>query len=159
MKTMSKLEAVLWSIALPGFGQLLSGQLVKGVLFVVLEFVINMNSNFNSAIMYSFLGEMNQAVQVLNFQWLMFYPCLYMFAMWDAYRSASKEKEPLSFLPFVFSAYFVTVGIMYSTRLTLFGIFFGPVFLPMLFLIPGLLVGFILKWILTVTRKQQLANK
>ncbi|MGN7398567.1 hypothetical protein ACTHO0_01835 [Cytobacillus praedii] len=156
MKTQGKLEAVLWSIALPGFSQLLTGQVIKGTLFVLLEFVINMYSNFNSAIMFSFLGEIDNAIQVINFQWLMFYPCLYFFAMWDAYRSAMPENEELSFLPFVFSAYFVTVGLMYSTRIKLFGILIGPVFFPMLSLIPGLIIGFIIRWIILSIRKSRI---
>lgn len=158
MKKLSKLEAVLWSIALPGFSQLLIGQLWKGTLFVALEFIINVFSHFNSAIMYSFMWEIDRAEHVLNYQWLMFYPCLYMFAMWDAYRSAMPEKEQLSFLPFVFGAYFVTVGLMYSTKLTIFGIRFGPVFLPMLFVIPGLLIGFIIRWILLKWRRDPVQN-
>ncbi|MEH7549409.1 hypothetical protein V7306_27105, partial [Neobacillus vireti] len=82
MKKMSKLEAVLWNIAFPGFTQLLTGQYIKGVLFVVLEFIMNVNSHFNQAIMLSFLGEIGQAEMVVNYQWLMFYPCIYMFSMW-----------------------------------------------------------------------------
>ncbi|EWG12690.1 hypothetical protein [Cytobacillus firmus] len=155
MKKLSKLEAVFWSIALPGFSQLLAGQLWKGTLFVVLEFIINVYSHFNSAIMFSFMGEIDKAVHVLNYQWLMFYPCLYMFAMWDAYRSAMPENEELSFLPFVFSAYFVTVGLMYSTKLKLFGIFLGPVFLPMIFVIPGVLTGLLIRWLILKWRKHQ----
>lgn len=155
MKKMGKLEAVLWSIALPGFSQLLARQLWKGTLFVVLEFLINVYSNFNAGIMHSFLGEMDKAVEVMDFQWLMFYPCLYMFAMWDAYKIAMPENEELSFLPFVFSAYFVTVGLMYSTKIKLFGIFFGPVFLPMMGVIPGLIVGFILRWIILTVRQMR----
>ncbi|MDF2039439.1 hypothetical protein P2R12_21115 [Cytobacillus oceanisediminis] len=153
MKKLSKLEAVFWSIALPGFSQLLMGQLWKGTLFVALEFIINVYSHFNSAIMLSFMGEIDKAVHVLNYQWLMFYPCLYMFAMWDAYRTAMPENEELSFLPFVFSAYFVTVGLMYSTKLKLFGILFGPVFLPMLFVIPGVLTGLLIRWIILKWRR------
>lgn len=146
MKKLTKVEAVLWSIALPGFGQILVGQYFKGALFVFLEFLVNINSNFNAAIMYSFLWEMDKAIAVTDFQWLMFYPCLYMFAMWDAYRQAMTKEEKLSFLPFVFGAYFLTVGLMYSTKLKIFGILFGPVFLPMLFFLPlGLLVGYIIK--------------
>ncbi len=61
MKKQGKLEAVLWSIALPGFSQLLTGSYVKGVLFVLLEFVINVMSNFNEAIMLSFLWEIDRA--------------------------------------------------------------------------------------------------
>jgi hypothetical protein len=148
MKKMGRLEAVLWNIAFPGFSQLLSGHYIKGILFVFLEFLINSNSQFNLAIMYSFLGEMDKAYSVLNYQWIMFYPCVYMFAIWDAYRFAMPEDEKLSFLPFVFSAYFVTVGIMYSPKMTIFKLDLGPVFLPMLFLIPGLISGFLIKTLL-----------
>jgi hypothetical protein len=107
-----------------------------------------MNSHFNSAIMYSFLGEIKRAESVVNYQWLMFYPCVYMFSMWDGYRYAMPLEEKYSYLPFVFSAYFVTVGLMISPKVTLFNVHPGPVFLPMLFVIPGLLIGFLIKWIL-----------
>jgi hypothetical protein len=145
MKKMSKLEAVLWNIAFPGFSQLLTGQYIKGILFVTLEVIINVNSRFNSGIMYSFLGEIEKAEAVINYQWLMFYPCVYMFSMWDGYRSAMPEHEKYSFLPFVFCAYFVTVGLMVSPVVTVFQIHPGPIFLPMIFLIPGLIIGFLIK--------------
>lgn len=144
-KKLTKLEAVMWSIALPGFAQLLTGNLVKGILFVLLEFLVNVQSNFNKGIMYSFLGETGMAMQVMDYQWLMFYPCLYMFAMWDAYRSVMPEDEKITFLPFVFSAYFVTVGLMISPKIKIFGIFPGPVFLPMIFVIPGVLIGLLVR--------------
>jgi len=149
MKKMSKLEAVLWNIAFPGFSQLLTGHYIKGVSFVVLEFVMNVNSRFNQAIMYSFLGEIGKAEAVTNYEWLMFYPCIYMFSLWDGYRSAMPADEKYSYFPFVFCAYFVTVGLMISPRVTIFRIHPGPVFLPMLFLIPGLLIGFFIKFLLT----------
>jgi hypothetical protein len=44
------------------------------------------------------------------------------------------------------------VGLMYSTKLTIFGVFFGTIFLPMLFLIPGLFVGFLIRSILKMTK-------
>ncbi|MGZ4160583.1 MAG: hypothetical protein ACXVNF_07300 [Neobacillus sp.] len=150
MKKMSKLEAILWNIAFPGFSQLLTGQYIKGVLFVALEFIMNVKSRFNQAIMYSFLGEIERAEAVTNYQWLMFYPCVYMFAMWDAYRTAMPENEKYSFLPFVFCAYFVTVGLMVSPKFTLLKYHLGPVFLPMLFLVPGLIIGFFIKFLLTM---------
>lgn len=148
MKKLNKLEAVMWNIALPGFSQLLAGEYIKGILFVVLEFIINVFSNFNQAILYSFIGEIDIAFKVTNFQWLMFYPCVYMFALWDAYRSAMPAEEKLSFLPFVFGAYFVTIGLMYSSKVVIVGVRPGPVFLPMIFLIPGLLIGFFLRFLL-----------
>lgn len=44
MKRLTKLEAVLWSIAFPGFPQLLAGEWVKGILLVVLEICVNLLS-------------------------------------------------------------------------------------------------------------------
>ncbi len=150
MKKIDKLEAVLWNIAFPGFSQLLMGRYIKGVLFVLLEFLMNVQSRFNQAIMFSFLGEIEYAEAVINYQWLMFYPCIYMFSLWDGYRSAMPAEEKYSYLPFVFGAYFVTVGLMLSPKITIFTIHPGPVFLPMLFLIPGLLIGLSIKFLLTV---------
>ncbi|GGJ73771.1 F0F1-type ATP synthase membrane subunit a [Anoxybacillus voinovskiensis] len=138
---MKALEQLLWSIALPGFGQFLNKKYFKGTVFILLEFLINVQSRFNEAIQLSFLGENIKAAKIIDMQWLMFYPCLYFFAMWDAYKDAGGGKSPYAFLPFVFSAYFVTVGLIYSTHLTFFGIFFGPIWLPMLSVIPGVFIG------------------
>jgi hypothetical protein len=156
MKKMSKLEAVLWNIAFPGFSQLLMGQYIKGILFVALEIMINANSHFNMAIMFSFLGKIDQAEAVINYQWLMFYPCVYLFSLWDGYRSAMPAKEKYSFLPFVFGAYFVTVGLMLSPKINIFDVHPGPVFLPMIFLIPGLLVGFLIKFLLSLRLQEKI---
>lgn len=143
--TNRKEEALFWSIALPGFGQLLNGKLIKGIVLILLEVLINVQANFNTMIIASFHGEIDKAIEQANFQWLMFYPCLYFFAMWDAFKDAGGGKEHFSFLPFAFAAYFVTVGLIFSTKLKLFGVLFGPVWLPMLFVIPGLLIGWLLK--------------
>ncbi|MGG3914565.1 hypothetical protein [Rossellomorea vietnamensis] len=146
--SITKLEGILWSIALPGFPQLLVGLWFKGTLFVLLEIIINIQSNFNLGIMYSFLGDTHKAAEILDYQWLMFYPCLYMFAMWDAYKIADGQKEKYSFLPFVMSAYMVTVGLMFSPKVYLFGKFIGPIFLPILFVLPGVLLGLLIRAIL-----------
>lgn len=143
-----KLEAILWSIALPGFAQLLNRKFVKGIVFIFLEFLVNVNSHFNMVILYSFQGNIREAIEATNYQWLMFYPCLYMFAMWDAYKDAEGETPPYSYLPFVFSAYFVTIGLIYSPALKLGQKLLGPVWLPILSLFPGLLVGHLLKCML-----------
>ncbi|QKY69375.1 hypothetical protein [Lentibacillus sp. CBA3610] len=146
---MKAVEALLWSIALPGFGQLLNKMYIKGLVLILLEFLINVLGNFNEVIILSFQGNVEMAVEQANYQWLMFYPCLYFFAMWDAYKDAGGGKEPFSFLPFVFSAYFVTVGTIYSSKITLFGQLLGVIWIPMLSVLPGLFVGLLLKRIFT----------
>ncbi|RPK00182.1 hypothetical protein [Priestia endophytica] len=139
------MEKLLWSIALPGFGQLLNGKYIKAIVFIFLELFINIQGNFNTVILLSFHGKIEEAIQQTNYGWLMFYPCLYFFAMWDAYRDDGRGKDRYAFLPFVFAAYFVTIGLIYSTNLKLFGVLFGPVWLPMLSVIPGVVIGLFLK--------------
>jgi hypothetical protein len=144
----NKIEVLFWSIAFPGFGQLLNKQLIKGLFFIGLEILINVQANFNQVIILSFNGEIREAIHQTNYEWLMFYPCLYFFAMWDAYKDADSTKSPYSFYPFVFAAYFGTIGLIYSSRLTILGVLFGPFWLSMLFFIPGLGIGLLIRGLL-----------
>lgn len=67
-------EKLLWSIALPGFGQVLNGKLFKGIFLIGLEVVINIQSNLNKVIIYSFQGNIQAAIEKVDYAWLMFYP-------------------------------------------------------------------------------------
>lgn len=138
-----KWEMLFWSIALPGFGQLLNGKYIKGMTFIFLEFLINVQAQFNETILHSFRGNIDKAIATADYGWLMFYPCLYMFAIWDAWRDVGGGENRFSFLPFVFGAYMTTVGLIYSTEIEVFGTLWGPVFLPIGFLFIGLAVGWI----------------
>ncbi|WP_461610950.1 hypothetical protein [Cytobacillus kochii] len=148
MRKNNPIEKLFWSIAFPGFGQYLNGKMFKGTVFLVLEILFNVMGNFNEIIMLSFQGKVHEAAEVANYGWLMFYPCLYFFAIWDAYKDAGGEGSKYSFLPFVFCAYFVTVGLMYSTEVSIFGVFFGPVWLPMLAVIPGVIIGWLIRMVI-----------
>ncbi|MFC7686814.1 hypothetical protein [Ureibacillus sp. GCM10028918] len=97
---------------------------------IFLELLINVQSNLNTVILLSFQGDIPSSIKETNYQWLMFYPCLYFFSMWDAFKDTGGGKDPFSFLPFVFAAYLFTIGTVYSAKLTFFGVLFGPVFLP-----------------------------
>ena len=65
--------------------------------------------------------------------------------MWDAVRDAGGGKDPYSFFPYVFTAFFVTVGVIFSTNLKILGELFDPVWLPILFVIPGVIIGSIIR--------------
>jgi hypothetical protein len=151
---MNPVEKLLWSIAIPGFGQLLNGKYVKGITFIILEFLINSKTNLNLVIILSFQGEITEAIANTNYQWIMFYPCLYFFAMWDAWKDAGGGKACYSFLPFVLCAYFVTIGCIYSEN-ELFGILLGPIWLSILSTIPGIIVGLLLRKGLNPNFKKQ----
>lgn len=150
-----KLEVVLWSLALPGFGQLLNGRYVKGLLLVGLEFLINVMGNFNTIIVLSFNFKNQEAMDETNYLWLLFYSCLYFFSIWDAYKDAGGGKrKPFAYLPLVFSAYFVTVGVIFSPRLRIAGHLLGPMWSGFLFLPVGLGIGALIRWVLIKNYEQ-----
>ncbi|MEQ6378279.1 hypothetical protein RZN25_15810, partial [Bacillaceae bacterium S4-13-56] len=55
---------------------------------------------------------------------------------------------PTSQVGFLFSAFFVTVGLIVSSNVTIFGVLLGPVWLPMLFVFPGVIIGSFIKKIM-----------
>jgi len=95
-----------------------------------------MKSHFNKIIVWSLIGDISQAIENGDTSWLSFYQCIYFFAMYDAYMSAGGGVgNRFAFLPFVFSAYFVTVGIFYSSKVRKFGHLIGPLWFPLICLI------------------------
>jgi hypothetical protein len=141
----SSLETVLWSIAIPGFGQLLNKKYIKGITLILLEFIINVKANINTLIVLSFYGQTELAVQKADYQWLMFYPCVYIYSIWDAYRDSRENVPPLLSIPFAISAYMETIGVIYSKTFRINGVLLGPIFLPMICIFLGLGLGFIIR--------------
>lgn len=146
MSKSTRLEKLLWSIALPGFGQLLNKRYIKGIVLIILEFIISVNTQLNQVIVYSFYGNMEEAIGITNYQWLMFYPCVYMFAMWDAFKDDNLDNiPPYLFLPFVGAAFIGTIGVIYSATFSLFGVRFGPILLPIIGLCLGAGIGALIR--------------
>ena len=56
------------------------------MMLIIWEIVININSNLNLAILYTFIGEFEKAEQALNTKWLLLYVPPYIFGIWDARR-------------------------------------------------------------------------
>lgn len=140
------LEAALWSLAIPGFGQLINKKYLKGLVLIGLELLINVQSGLNTVIIYSFHGQTMEAINSTNYQWLMFYPCLYLFAIWDAYYDAGGDEIPLLFLPFTLSAYAGTIGVIFSSTFTIKNVLLGPFWLMLCFSLIGLGLGFIIRF-------------
>lgn len=143
-----KWEALIWSIALPGFGQLLNRKYIKGIVFISLEFVINVIGNVNRIIIYSFHGDMGRAVEAANFQWFMFYPCLYFFAIWDAYKDAGGGKSAYAYLPLASTTFLTTIAVIYSSTFKINDYLIGPVWLPIVTTPLGLLIGWLIQKLL-----------
>lgn len=140
------LLAAFWSVAIPGFGQLYNGKTIKGILFILLEFIINVQSHLNSAIYYSWLFDIEQAQHVLDYEWLLFYPCFYVFSIYDAYHDCciltNRPIPRLLGLPFIATAMVGTVGVIISSGpLAIAGLqHLGPIFTGVIVLV--LVMGF-----------------
>lgn len=76
-----------WSAAFPGFGHLLLSKYLRGFVLFIWEVVINLNSNLNVAMIHSFQGDIGMAKEVLHTRWLLIYIPVYIFAIWDSYRT------------------------------------------------------------------------
>ncbi|MDF2884513.1 MAG: hypothetical protein K0R54_5080 [Clostridiaceae bacterium] len=143
-----RIENILWSIAFPGFGQFLNNHLFKGTFFILLEFIINYKAKTNMSILYSFYGNTELAIKEINYQWLMFYPCIYLFAMWDAYKNAEPDTPVFAYIPFVSATYLGTIGVIYSPTVKVFGFLLGPVFLPIISIGIGVILGLIIRLVI-----------
>lgn len=76
-----------WSGAFPGFGHLLLHKYMRGYLLVVWEIIINNLSKLNQALFYTFTGKFEMAAQVINIHWYLLYSAVYIFSIWDCYRT------------------------------------------------------------------------
>lgn len=76
-----------WSAAFPGFGHLLLSKYLRGFVLFIWEVVVNINANVNLAMVYSFQGEIEMAKSVLDTRWLLIYIPVYLFGIWDSYRT------------------------------------------------------------------------
>lgn len=95
--------SAVWSLLIPGSGQLYIHRLIAAFFVVVWWIIICYYSKLLPAVHYTFLGDFKQAKSVLDMQWLLNIPSLYFFAMYDAYvNTVSNNKlfdwEQIKFL-------------------------------------------------------------
>ncbi|WP_430787605.1 hypothetical protein VBD025_16900 [Virgibacillus flavescens] len=76
-----------WSAAFPGCGHLLLSKYLRGYLLFIWEVIVNLQANLNQGIVYSFQGNFDKAIEVLDARWLLLYMPVYLFAIWDSYRT------------------------------------------------------------------------
>jgi hypothetical protein len=91
----SPFVAALWSIFIPGFGQFYVQDYIPGLVLVIFEVALNLLSNLNVAIYYSFTGNFNKAASVIDMEYGLFYPSVYVYNIWHAYNKAKADNAEL----------------------------------------------------------------
>ncbi len=76
-----------WSAAFPGFGHLLLSKYIRGFVLFMWEVVVNLQAHVNLAMIYSFQGKIDMAKDILDTRWLLIYIPVYLFGIWDSYRT------------------------------------------------------------------------
>ncbi len=82
-----------WSAALPGLGHIHLGHYIKGLLLMSGEIALNTLAELNLAIYYSMIGNFDGVHEVINYNWLCLYCCVFAFAIWDAYRITIDQNQ------------------------------------------------------------------
>ncbi len=94
--------AAFFSMLMPGFGQFYNQQCAKGAFFIVIELFENIFGRINKAIQLDFNGMHQEALHTVNYDFMLFYPGFYVYAVWDAWyyakTGADKKKTALPFL-------------------------------------------------------------
>ncbi len=85
--------SALWSLLIPGTGQLFINSLVTALFVVIWWVVICYYSKVLPSIHYTLLGDFVQAKSVLDMQWFLNIPSLYLFSMYDAYINTVENNK------------------------------------------------------------------
>jgi hypothetical protein len=85
--------SVLWSLLMPGTGQLYIHRLITAFFVIVWWIVVCYLSKLLPSLHYTFLGDFAQAKSVLDMHWLLNVPSVYFFAMYDAYVNTVENNK------------------------------------------------------------------
>lgn len=95
--------AAAWSALVPGLGHLYLHKMISGFFIFGYTVAILYFGHIPLGIKYTMVGEFLKAKEVMDIQWLLYLPSIYLFIIYDAYTSAVEynklfEKEMSKFL-------------------------------------------------------------
>lgn len=85
--------AVMWSIFMPGAGQLYIHRLITAFFILIWFIVIVYISHLLESIHFIVLGNLDSAKSIINGEWLLFIPSVYVFAIYDAYVNTVENNK------------------------------------------------------------------
>jgi hypothetical protein len=77
--------AFLWSLLMPGMGQLFIHRLATAFFVLAIWIAVCYQSHFLEGLQYTLLGQFTKAKEVVDFNFLLYLPSIYGFALYDAY--------------------------------------------------------------------------
>jgi hypothetical protein len=95
--------ALIWSLLAPGLGHIYVHKIISGFFLFVATISLMSFSHIPQAIHFTFTGNFELAKRILDMQWTLYLPSIYMSSVYDAYTSAVEynklcEKEQSKYL-------------------------------------------------------------
>jgi hypothetical protein len=84
---------VFWTLVTPGIGHIMSRNIIPGFYLLVWHIIVVYQSRLNEGVLYSLTGQFQKAIDVMNMEWSLFIPSVYMFAVCDYYYRAVESNE------------------------------------------------------------------
>lgn len=85
--------AVMWSIFVPGLGQLYVHRILTAIFVIVWLVIFFYFSHVQEAVVLLFLGKIKEATSVIQPEWLLFIPSHYGFALYDSYINSVENNK------------------------------------------------------------------
>ncbi|UFU00080.1 hypothetical protein KO561_03700 [Radiobacillus kanasensis] len=113
-----RIIAALFSLLMPGFGQIYNREFLKGIIFIVFEHFDNMYGKINKSIHLDFNGSHQEALDTVVHDVMLFYPGFYVYAVWDAWFYAkSGANKTTTAIPFLVGGFLGELGAIFSTKI------------------------------------------
>ncbi|TMV48563.1 hypothetical protein FE783_15990 [Paenibacillus mesophilus] len=98
---------------------MINGQLVKGIIFLIIEQVLNTLAHINEGIYLDLNGLHQEAFQSVDIQFALFYPGFYVAVIYDSFRYSSSDRlpSPGANIYFLVAGFIGTFSIIYARLL------------------------------------------
>lgn len=83
--------AAILSFVMPGLGQIHNRQFIKAIILLLIEHVLNRLAHINSALMLCLNGQHIESINLLNYEYALFYPGFYALCVYDSVLNAEKK--------------------------------------------------------------------
>ena len=111
--------SALFSLLMPGFGQIYNRQFLKGVISWCSNILI-MVGKINKAIQLDFNGAHQQALEVVIYDGMLFYPGFFVYVVWDAWYYAKEgANKTTTAIPFIIAGFLGVLGAIFASKFTI----------------------------------------
>jgi TM2 domain-containing membrane protein YozV len=83
--------AAFWSATITGFGQFYNDRGLKSLIMMGWYLAVVLKSGLSTAAFYTVTGRLDEVLAVLDFQWLLFWPSIWVFGVVEAYADTVEQ--------------------------------------------------------------------